>query len=164
MTNPAHNLLDQLMNEVKKNLVDHQIEKMKTEILNVVDKKQENFLQDMVQICDSIYRETVDASMHAAAQMIQNEKQEMLDLIRAMVQKEVSIEVEKLKMAVEKEKEEEVGPPMGEDTQPPHAQIFVRKNLFKPEVYDYLQQQQEEESQSLLAQHDDDDDDGNKMH
>ena len=47
--------------------------------------------------------------MHAAAQMIQNEKQEMLDLIRAMVQKEVSIEVEKLKMAVEKEKEEEVG-------------------------------------------------------
>ena len=146
MTNPAHNLLDQLMNEVKKNLVDHQIEKMKTEILNVVDKKQENFLQDMVQICDSIYRETVDASMHAAAQMIQNEKQEMLDLIRAMVQKEVSIEVEKLKMAVEKEKEEEVGPPMGEDTQPPHAQIFVRKNLFKPEVYDYLQQQQEEES------------------
>ena len=66
MTNPAHNLLDQLMNEVKKNLVDHQIEKMKTEILNVVDKKQENFLQDMVQICDSIYRETVDASMHAA--------------------------------------------------------------------------------------------------
>ena len=37
------------MNEVKKNLVDHQIEKMKTEILNVVDKKQENFLQDMVQ-------------------------------------------------------------------------------------------------------------------
>ena len=152
------------MNEVKKNLVDHQIEKMKTEILNVVDKKQENFLQDMVQICDSIYRETVDASMHAAAQMIQNEKQEMLDLIRAMVQKEVSIEVEKLKMAVEKEKEEEVGPPMGEDTQPPHAQIFVRKNLFKPEVYDYLQQQQEEESQSVLAQHDDDDDDGNKMH
>ena len=68
MTNPAHNLLDQLMNEVKKNLVDHQIEKMKTEILNVVDKKQENFLQDMVQICDSIYRETVDASMHAAPQ------------------------------------------------------------------------------------------------
>ena len=168
MTNPAHNLLDQLMNEVKKNLVDHQIEKMKTEILNVVDKKQENFLQDMVQICDSIYRETVDASMHAAAQMIQNEKQEMLDLIRAMVQKEVSIEVEKLKMAVEKEKEEEVGPPMGEDTQPPHAQIFVRKNLFKPEVYEYLRQQQEEqmeESQSLLAQHeDDDDDDGNKMY
>ena len=131
MTNPAHNLLDQLMNEVKKNLVDHQIEKMKTEILNVVDKKQENFLQDMVQICDSIYRETVDASMHAAAQMIQNEKQEMLDLIRAMVQKEVSIEVEKLKMAVEKEKEEEVGPPMGEDTQPPHAQIFVRKKPFQ---------------------------------
>ena len=95
MTNPAHNLLDQLMNKVKKNLVDYQIEKMKTEILNVVDKKQENFLQDMVQICDSIYRETVDASMHAAAQMIQNEKQEMLDLLRAMVQKEVSIEVEK---------------------------------------------------------------------
>ena len=130
MTNPAHNLLDQLMNEVKKNLVDHQIEKMKTEILNVVDKKQENFLQDMVQICDSIYRETVDASMHAAAQMIQNEKQEMLDLIRAMVQKEVSIEVEKLKMAVEKEKEEEVGPPMGEDTQPPHAQIYCFRTTF----------------------------------
>ena len=57
MTNPAHNLLDQLKNEVRKNLVDHQIEKMKTEILNVVDKKQENFLQDMVQICDSIDNE-----------------------------------------------------------------------------------------------------------
>ena len=85
----------------------------------------------MVQICDSIYRETVDASMHAAAQMIQNEKQEMVDLIRAMVQKEVSIEVEKLKMAVEKEKEEEVGPPMGEDTQPPYAQIFVPKKPFQ---------------------------------
>ena len=35
MTTPAHHLLDQLMNEVKKNLVDEQIEKMKTEILNV---------------------------------------------------------------------------------------------------------------------------------
>ena len=103
MTNPAHNLLDQLMNEVKKNLVDHQIEKMKTEILNVVDKKQENFLQDMVQICDSIYRETVDAGMHAAAQMVRSERREVLDLLRAMVQKKVSNEVEKLKMAVEKE-------------------------------------------------------------
>ena len=163
MTNPAaHTLLDQLLNEVKQNLVDDHIDKMKTDILNVVAKKQENFLQDMVQICDSISRDTVDATMNAAAQMIQNEKQEMLDFIRAMVQKEVSIEVEKLKMAVEKEKEEEVGTPMGEDTEPAHAEIFVRKNLFKPEVYDYLQQQQEEESQSLLAQHDDDD--GNKMH
>ena len=159
MTTPAHHLLDQLMNEVKKNLVDEQIEKMKTEILNLVDKKQQTFLQDMVQICDSIYRETVDASMQAAAQMIENEKREMVDLIQGMVQKAVSIEVGKIKMAVEKEKEEEVGPPLGEDTQPPHAQIFVRKNLFKREVYDYLQQKQqeqeeqeaEEQSQSLLA-------------
>ena len=119
MTNPAaHTLLDQLLNEVKQNLVDDHIDKMKTDILNVLAKKQENFLQDMVQICDSISRDTVDATMHAAAQMIQNEKQEMLDFIRAMVQKEVSIEVEKLKMAVEKEKEEEVGTPMGEDTEP----------------------------------------------
>ena len=146
MTNPAaHTLLDQLLNEVKQNLVDDHIDKMKTDILNVVAKKQENFLQDMVQICDSISRDTVDATMHAAAQMIQNEKQEMLDFIRAMVQKEVSIEVEKLKMAVEKEKEEEVGTPMGEDTEPAHAEIFVRKNLFKPEVYEYLRQQQEEQ-------------------
>ena len=97
MTNPAaHTLLDQLLNEVKQNLVDDHIDKMKTDILNVVAKKQENFLQDMVQICDSISRDTVDATMNAAAQMIQNEKQEMLDFIRAMVQKEVSIEVEKL--------------------------------------------------------------------
>ena len=104
MTNPAaHTLLDQLLNEVKQNLVDDHIDKMKTDILNVVAKKQENFLQDMVQICDSISRDTVDATMNAAAQMIQNEKQEMLDFIRAMVQKEVSIEVEKLKMAVENE-------------------------------------------------------------
>ena len=91
MTTPAHHLLDQLMNEVKKNLVDEQIEKMKTEILNLVDKKQQTFLQDMVQICDSIYRETVDASMQAAAQMIENEKREMVDLIQGMVQKAVSI-------------------------------------------------------------------------
>ena len=55
------------MNEIKKNLMDHQIEKMKSEILNVVNKKQENFLQDMVQMHDSTYRETVDASMHAAS-------------------------------------------------------------------------------------------------
>ena len=104
MTNTAaHTLLDQLLNEVKQNLVDDHIDKMKTDILNVVAKKQENFLQDMVQICDSISRDTVDATMNAAAQMIQNQKQEMLDFIRAMVQKEVSIEVEKLKMAVEKE-------------------------------------------------------------
>ena len=55
MTNPAaHTLLDQLLNEVKQNLVDDHIDKMKTDILNVVAKKQENFLQDMVQICDSI--------------------------------------------------------------------------------------------------------------
>ena len=154
MTNPAaHTLLDQLLNEVKQNLVDDHIDKMKTDILNVVAKKQENFLQDMVQICDSISRDTVDATMNAAAQMIQNQKQEMLDFIRAMVQKEVSIEVEKLKMAVEKEKEEEVGTPMGEDTEPALAEIFVRKNLFKPEVYEYLRQQQEEqmeESQSHI--------------
>ena len=52
MTNPAaHTLLDQLLNEVKQNLVDDHIDKMKTDILNVVAKKQENFLQDMVQIC-----------------------------------------------------------------------------------------------------------------
>ena len=50
-------------------------------------------------------------------------------------------------MAVEKEKGEEVGPPMGEDTHPPHAQIFVRKNLFKREVYDYLQQKQHEQEE-----------------
>ena len=41
--------------------------------------------------------------MHAAAGVVRNEKQEMLDLLRAMVQKKGSIEVEKLKMAVEKE-------------------------------------------------------------
>ena len=57
----AHTLLDQLLNEVKQNLVDNHIDKMKTDILNVVAKKQENFLQDMVQICDSISRDTVDA-------------------------------------------------------------------------------------------------------
>ena len=43
--------------------------------------------------------------MHAAAGVVRNEKQEMLDLLRAMVQKKGSIEVEKLKM-VEKEKKE----------------------------------------------------------
>ena len=93
------------MNEIKKNLMDHQIEKMTSEILNVVDKKQENFLQDMVQICDSTYRETVDAGMHAAARVVRNEKQEMLDLLRAMVQKKGSIEVEKPKMAEKQKKE-----------------------------------------------------------
>ena len=72
MTNNAHQLLDQLMHEVKKELVAKEIDNLKTEILEIVVKKEENFLQDMVQICDSIYRETVDASMQAAAQMMKN--------------------------------------------------------------------------------------------
>ena len=56
MTNNAHQLLDQLMHEVKKELVAKEIDNLKTEILEIVVKKEENFLQDMVQICDSIYR------------------------------------------------------------------------------------------------------------
>ena len=103
--NDLHTTFWIIFKRIKKNLVDHQVEKMKIETLNVVDKKQENFLQDMVQICDSMYRETVDASMHAAAQMVRSERREVLDLLRAMVQKKGSIEVEKLKM-VEKEKKE----------------------------------------------------------
>ena len=46
MTNTAHKLLDQLMDEEKKNLVEQQIDKLKTDILDMVVNKQEHFLQD----------------------------------------------------------------------------------------------------------------------
>ena len=46
MTNTAHKLLDQLMDEEKKNLVEQQIDKLKTDILDMVFNKQEHFLQD----------------------------------------------------------------------------------------------------------------------
>ena len=72
--NDLHTTFWIIFKRIKKNLVDHQVEKMKIETLNVVDKKQENFLQDMVQICDSTYQETVDASMHAVAQIMRSKK------------------------------------------------------------------------------------------
>ena len=84
MTAAAHKLLDQLVEDVKNTLVKKQIDKIKAEILDIVVKKQDNFLQDMVQICDSIYRETIEA----AGEMLKNQKQEMLEVIHAMIKQE----------------------------------------------------------------------------
>ena len=151
MNNTVHNLLDDLMDEVKQSLVDQQIAKFKKEILDMVAKQQEEFLQDTVQICDGIYREM----LHAAGQMIKNEKQELLiskqellEKIHAMVEKEVRTQLKSMK--------EEKDQVVGEDTQGPR--IFFRTGLLKPEVYQHMQrqkQEQEQESQSLLADNDD---------
>ena len=169
MSNSAHKLLDELLDDVKRSLVDQQIAKFKTEIFEMVAKQQKDALEDVVQICDRIYNEVLEA----AAQMIKNgkqelliSKQELLDNIHAMVAKEVRLQ---LKMEKDKEKDkdkdkEKVEKVLGEDTQPPR-QIFFRTGMFKEEVYGHMerqkqqqqkqQQQYDEESQSLLAGNDD---------
>ena len=60
MSKMAHQLLDQLMNEVKQNLFTDQIAKMKAEILADVDKKNSDIVQDFVQIADTIHKEIVE--------------------------------------------------------------------------------------------------------
>ena len=166
MNNSAHKLLDELLDEVKRSLIDQQIDKFKTEIFDKVEKQQKAVLEDVMQICDRIYKEV----LAAAGQMIENgkqelliSKQELLDNIHAMVAKEVKLQ---LKMEKDKEKDkdkdkEKVEKLLGEDTQPPR-QIFFRTGMFEEEVYSHMerqkQEQEEEESQSLLAMQTDNDD------
>ena len=163
MSNSAHKLLDELLDDVKRSLVDQQIAKFKTEIFEMVAKQQKDALEDVVQICDRIYNEVLEA----AAQMIKNgkqelliSKQELLDNIHAMVAKEVRLQLKMEKEDKDKDKDK-VEKVLGEDTQPPR-QIFFRTGMFKEEVYSHMerqkQEQEEEESQSLLAMQTDNDD------
>ena len=143
-----HQLLDQLVEEIKKNLVEGELHKLKTEILKEVDKSHNNFLMDVVKIADDIYQDFVDVAQKSTSEMsnmIKNGKEEISEMVQALVQKEVKMEMEKLKRVQNKEVDEALEP----DTQPPRN-IFFRTNMFRPEVYQY--QNVDQPSQSLLAQ------------
>ena len=143
-----HQLLDQLVEEIKKNLVEGELHKLKTEILKEVDKSHNNFLMDVLKIRDDIYQDFVDVAQKSTSEMsnmIKNGKEEISEMVPALVQKEVKMEMEKLKRVQNKEVDEALEP----DTQPPRN-IFFRTNMFRPEVYQY--QNVDQPSQSLLAQ------------
>ena len=143
-----HQLLDQLVEEIKKNLVEEELHKLKAEILKEVDKSHNNFLMDVVKIGDDIYQDFVDVAQKSTSEMsnmIKNGKEEISKMVQALVQKEVKMEMEKLKTVQNKEVDEALQP----DTQPPRN-IFFRTNMFRPEVYQY--QNVDQPSQSLLAQ------------
>ena len=151
MTNKAnsaqHQLLDQLVEEIKKNLVEGELHKLKAEILQEVDKSHNNFLMDVLKIRDDIYQDFVDVAQKSTSEMsnmIKNGKEEISKMVQALVQKEVKMEMEKLKTVQNKEVDEALQP----DTQPPRN-IFFRTNMFRPEVYQY--QNVDQPSQSLLA-------------
>ena len=151
MTNKAnsaqHQLLDQLVEEIKKNLVEGELHKLKAEILQEVDKSHNNFLMDVLKIRDDIYQDFVDVAQKSTSEMsnmIKNGKEEISKMVQALVQKEVKMEMEKLKRVQNKEVDEALEP----DTQPPRN-IFFRTNMFRPEVYQY--QNVDQPSQSLLA-------------
>ena len=151
MTNKAnsahHQLLDQLVEEIKKNLVEGELHKLKAEILQEVDKSHNNFLMDVLKIRDDIYQDFVDVAQKSTSEMsnmIKNGKEEISEMVQALVQKEVKMEMEKLKRVQNKEVDEALEP----DTQPPRN-IFFRTNMFRPEVYQY--QNVDQPSQSLLA-------------
>ena len=151
MTNKAnsaqHQLLDQLVEEIKKNLVEGELHKLKAEILQEVDKSHNNFLMDVLKIRDDIYQDFVDVAQKSTSEMsnmIKNGKEEISKMVQALVQKEVKMEMEKLKRVQNKEVDEALQP----DTQPPRN-IFFRTNMFRPEVYQY--QNVDQPSQSLLA-------------
>ena len=143
-----HQLLDQLVEEIKKNLVEEELHKLKAEILQEVDKSHNNFLMDVLKIRDDIYQDFVDVAQKSTSEMsnmIKNGKEEISEMVQALVQKEVKMEMEKLKRVQNKEVDEALEP----DTQPPRN-IFFRTNMFRPEVYQY--QNVDQPSQSLLAQ------------
>ena len=143
-----HQLLDQLVEEIKKNLVEEELHKLKAEILKEVDKSHNNFLMDVLKIRDDIYQDFVDVAQKSTSEMsnmIKNGKEEISEMVQALVQKEVKMEMEKLKRVQNKEVDEALEP----DTQPPRN-IFFRTNMFRPEVYQY--QNVDQPSQSLLAQ------------
>ena len=142
-----HQLLDQLVEEIKKNLVEGELHKLKAEILQEVDKSHNNFLMDVLKIRDDIYQDFVDVAQKSTSEMsnmIKNGKEEISEMVQALVQKEVKMEMEKLKRVQNKEVDEALEP----DTQPPRN-IFFRTNMFRPEVYQY--QNVDQPSQSLLA-------------
>ena len=142
-----HQLLDQLVEEIKKNLVEEELHKLKDEILKEVDKSHNNFLMDVLKIRDDIYQDFVDVAQKSTSEMsnmIKNGKEEISEMVQALVQKEVKMEMEKLKTVQNKEVDEALQP----DTQPPRN-IFFRTNMFRPEVYQY--QNVDQPSQSLLA-------------
>ena len=101
MSKIAHQLLDQLMNEVKQNLFTDQIAKIKAEILADVDKKNSDIVQDFVQIADTIHKEIVEdvvkrnkfleKEVEAEVTKIKNE---ILDDIATQVHKSVSKEMQ----------------------------------------------------------------------
>ena len=68
-------MLDDLMEEIKNRLVQEQIDKIKGELLAEVDKKQNQFLKDVVDICDNIFGDFVQAterSKFEVAEMIKH--------------------------------------------------------------------------------------------
>ena len=143
-----HQLLDQLLEEIKQNLVQGELEKLKTEILELVDKSHNNFLMDVQKIRDDIYRDFLNVAQNSTSQMsnmLKNGKEEIAEMVQALVKKEVKMQMEKLKGVQNKEIDEEA---LQHDTQPPRN-IFFRTNMFRPEVYQY--QNVDQPSQSLLA-------------
>ena len=139
-----HQLLDQLLEEIKQNLVQGELEKLKTEILELVDKSHNNFLMDVQKIRDDIYRDFLNVAQNSTSEMtnmLKNGKEEIAE----MVKKEVKMQMEKLKGVHNKEIDEEA---LQHDTQAPRN-IFFRTNMFRPEVYQY--QNVDQPSQSLLA-------------
>ena len=143
-----HQLLDQLLEEIKQNLVQGELEKLKTEILELVDKSHNNFLMDVQKIRDDIYRDFLNVAQNSTSEMtnmLKNGKEEIAEIVQALVKKEVKMQMEKLKGVQNKEIDEEA---LQHDTQPPRN-IFFRTNMFRPEVYQY--QNVDQPSQSLLA-------------
>ena len=150
MTNKAHHqLLDQLVEEIKNNLVGRELDKLKTDILQQVDKSHTNFLMDVQKIRDDIYEDFVDVAQKSRSEMsnmLKNGKEEISEMVQALVKKEVKMQMEKLKQNKQnKEMDDEA---LNHDTQPPRN-IFFRTNMFRPEVYRY--QNVDQPSQSLLA-------------
>ena len=83
-----------------------------------VDKSHNNFLMDVLKIRDDIYQDFVDVAQKSTSEMsnmIKDGKEEISKMVQALVQKEVKMEMEKLKTVQNKEVDEALQP----DTQPP---------------------------------------------
>ena len=109
-------MLDDLMEEVKNRLVQEQIDKIKGELLAEVDKKQNQFLKDVVDICDNIFGDFVQASEKSkfeVTEMIKHGKQEMFSPLRfevmeGMVRDEVRLQLDKLQLRMVEKMQEQV--------------------------------------------------------
>ena len=83
-----HQLLDQLVEEIKQNLVQGELDKLKTEILQLVDKSHNNFLMDVQKIRDDIYRDFLDVAQNSTSEMsnmLKNGKEEIAEMVQALV-------------------------------------------------------------------------------